>query len=145
MSFEGTHSPGEARLELWREMERLMESGAVRAIGVSNFESGHLEPLLEGCSVAPAVNQIEVNPLQYPRSLISVCERNGIAVEAYSPLAKGAVLRHPIVCRIAESLSCTPAQLAIAWGLRKGFVSIPKVLVDSAARLRGDYALILFM
>lgn len=116
--------PGK-RLETWRAMERLLNGGKVRAIGVSNYMVRHLEELRES-RVVPAVNQIELHPWLQPRDVIDRCRERGIAVEAYSPLARGRRLKDRAVGAIAAKHGRTPAQVLIRWGLQHGFVEIPK-------------------
>jgi len=117
--------PGK-RLESWRELERLVGNGRVRAIGVSNFMVHHLEELLAVATVVPAVNQVEVHPFLQQRETRAYCDRHGIVVEAYSPLAKGAGLRHPQLKSIAERLGRSPAQVLLRWGLQHNLVVLPK-------------------
>lgn len=114
------------RLESWRALERLLEDGRVRAIGVSNFMPHHLKELLAAADVVPAVNQIEVTPFLQQRAVRELCEEKGIVVEAYSPLAKGARMRHPVLSKIAKSLDRTSAQVLLRWGLQHGLVVLPK-------------------
>lgn len=107
-------------------MEKLVESGQCRAIGVSNFLERHLEPLLEHASIVPAVNQVEFNPYQNPESLHQLCRDHGIALEGYCPLGKGRVLNDPRLTEIASAYGKTPAQVLIRWSLQQGVVTIPK-------------------
>ena len=92
------HWPVEGRrLDSWRAMERILESGRARAIGVSNFTVRHLEELLAVANVRPAVNQVELHPLLPQEALVEFCREAGIVVEAYSPLAKGNCFDHPVI------------------------------------------------
>ena len=117
--------PGK-RLESWLELESLIGDGRVRSIGVSNFMAHHLEELLAVATVVPAVNQIEFHPFLQQREVRTFCDRHGIVVEAYSPLAKGAGPRHLQVMSIAERVGRSPAQVLLRWGLQHGLVVIPK-------------------
>lgn len=117
--------PGK-RLESWRALERLLEEKRVRAIGVSNFMVSHLEELLGRAKVVPAVNQIELSPFLQQREVRACCEQHGIAVEAYSPLTRGARLRHPVVVSVARHVARTPAQVLLRWGLQHGLIVLPK-------------------
>jgi len=116
--------PGK-RLETWRAMERLLNGGKVRAVGVSNYMVSHLAELKDS-SVTPAVNQIELHPWLHPVDVTERCRQRKIVVEAYSPLARGKRLNDPTVTRIAGTHGKTPAQVVIRWGLQHGFVEIPK-------------------
>ena len=107
-------------------MERALERGLARAIGVSNFGAGELDAVVAGAAVAPAVNQIQLSPFQHRRELLAACERHGVAVEAYSPLTRGHRLDDPTVATIARRHERTPAQVMLRWGLQRGFAVIPK-------------------
>lgn len=115
-------------VETWRAFEKLLEDGAVRAIGVSNFLPDHLDRLVSASQVVPAVNQIEVHPTFQQADVQAACRRHGIAVEAYSPLGRGADLEDPAVTRIATELGVTPAQVVLRWEVQQGIVVIPKSL-----------------
>ncbi|OLE85181.1 MAG: glyoxal reductase, partial [Crenarchaeota archaeon 13_1_20CM_2_51_8] len=116
----------DVRKESWRAMEALLKKGRCRAIGVSNFTIRHLEELIEESHVIPFVNQIEFHPFLYQKELLKYCQRKGIQVEAYSPLARGERLKHPRIISLATKYSKTPAQLMIRWGIQRGLVVIPK-------------------
>jgi diketogulonate reductase-like aldo/keto reductase len=110
----------------WRALEQLYDEGRVRAIGVSNFMIRHLEELIEGARIAPMVNQIEVHPFHQQRDLRAWCAAHKIAVAAYSPLAKGAVLRDRVVKAVAAEAGATPAQVVLAWELHHDLIVLPK-------------------
>ena len=110
----------------WRALEQLYDEGRVRAIGVSNFMIGHLEELIGGARIAPMVNQIEVHPYHQQRDLRAWCAAHKIAVAAYSPLAKGAVLRDRVVKAVAGEAGATPAQVVLAWELHHDLIVLPK-------------------
>ena len=114
------------RVESWRALERLFAEGRARAIGVSNFMVNHLEELLADCNEPPAVNQIEITPFLQRREVRSFCANNAIVVEAYSPLTRGLRLDQPTVSAIAHSLSRSPAQILLRWGLQSDLVVLPK-------------------
>lgn len=113
-------------VETWKAFEKLLADGAVRAIGVSNFLPEHLETLLAETDIVPAVNQIEVHPTFQQRGLVQVSRASGIAVEAYSPLGRGADLESDEVTSIAQAHGVTPAQVVLRWHLQQDSVVIPK-------------------
>ncbi len=121
------HWPIERLMEsTWRAMEELLAEGKTRAIGVCNHLPHHLEPLLELAEVPPAVDQVEFHPrLQQPNLQAYVAEHD-IVLEAWAPLMKGRVGSIPEIVAIAEAHEATPAQVAIAWVLAQGYVTIPK-------------------
>lgn len=114
------------RLKSWRALERIFADGRAKAIGVSNFMNNHLEELLGGCDEPPAVNQIEVSPFFQQRDVRAFCAANDIVVQAYSPLTRGLRLDHPVLVRIAQSASRTPAQIILRWALQRDLVVLPK-------------------
>ncbi len=121
------HWPGSRkRLETWRAMEKLLEVGKARAIGVSNFMNHHVEELRAASPGLPVVNQIELSPFLQQRDVVAYCRGMGILVEAYSPLTRGRRLDNPTVERIATQHQRTPAQVLLRWSLQHGFVAIPK-------------------
>eukprot|EP00298_Acanthocystis_sp_HF-20_P013478 c20372_g1_i1.p1 GENE.c20372_g1_i1~~c20372_g1_i1.p1 ORF type:complete len:312 (+),score=113.83 c20372_g1_i1:88-936(+) len=122
------HSPAEVenRDESWKAMEELKTLGKVKSIGVSNYGVHHLEHLLKICTSPPVVNQIELSPFLTRNELVSYCEKNGIVVQAYSPLAKGQKLNNPKILEIGKNYKKTPAQILLRWGLQRKFVEIPK-------------------
>ena len=113
-------------LNTWKDMEKILESGRALSIGVSNFEIRHLEELRRVSGIVPAVNQIECHPLCYPKELIEYCQSNGIQVQAYAPLARGAYLDNDILCVLGTKYAQTPAQVGLRWAIQKGISVIPK-------------------
>ncbi|MEG3613914.1 aldo/keto reductase [Isoptericola haloaureus] len=113
-------------VETWKAFEKLLADGAVRSIGVSNFLPEHLERLVSETDVVPAVNQIEIHPRFQQVAVQAACREHGIAVEAYSPLGRGADLDAPAVTSIAAELGVTPAQVVLRWEVQQGIVVIPK-------------------
>jgi len=116
----------EKRLDSWRAMEQLFIEGRVKAIGVSNFMTWHLEELLEYANEVPAVNQIEISPFFQQREVRALCAEHGIVVEAYSPLTKGLKLDDPTVVTVANECRRSPAQVMLRWCLQHDLVVLPK-------------------
>jgi diketogulonate reductase-like aldo/keto reductase len=135
------HWPTPARdlyLDTWRALEKLYADGRTRAIGVSNFQPAHLERLLGAASVVPAVNQIELHPGLQQAELRAFHARHGIATEAWSPLAQGAVLKDDAVTTIAAAHGKSPAQVVLRWHLQIGNVVIPKSVTETRIRENFD-------
>jgi diketogulonate reductase-like aldo/keto reductase len=114
------------RNETWRALETLLKERKCRAIGVSNYMIRHLEELVENSSTVPAVNQVEFSPYLYQKDLLEFCRKNGIQLEAYSPLTKGHKLSDPKLAALASKYSRSPAQILIRWALQHQIVVIPK-------------------
>ena len=125
-------------VEAWRSLEEIYSEGRVRAIGVSNFLDDHITTLLASTTIVPAVNQFELHPTFHQAELAAVCRSLNIAVEAYSPLGRGADLDATVVRSLAETHGATPAQIVLAWHLAIGNIVIPKSA--SLSRVREDSA-----
>lgn len=113
-------------VESWRAMEELYHSGRVRAIGVSNFQRHHLERLLDGSDVTPALNQVELHPLLQQHSLRAFNAEHGIITQAWSPLGRGKVLTDPTIASIAAKHRRSPAQVILRWHLHSGVTAVAK-------------------
>ncbi|KAJ1815896.1 hypothetical protein LPJ75_002212 [Coemansia sp. RSA 2598] len=115
-------------MDTWRAMEALVETGKVRAIGVSNFNKAILEKMVPQCRIVPAVNQVEIHPYNQSPELVKFCQENGIVVTGYCPLGgtKISVMNDDYIKRVAEAHACTPAQVALSWALSRGIAVIPK-------------------
>jgi diketogulonate reductase-like aldo/keto reductase len=114
------------RLETWRALEELLERGAVRAIGVSNYMVRHMEELLGVCRTVPAVNQVEFHPFLFQEELLGFCSEVGIRLQAYSPLARTRGFGDARVSGIAAKYGKNPAQVYLRWALQHGVSVIPK-------------------
>lgn len=113
-------------LDTWHAMETIYSSGKVRAIGVSNFEPDHLQRVLDGADVVPAVNQVEIHPYLIQQELRAFNEQHGIATEAWSPIARGKVLDDPALRRVAEEVGQAPSQVVLRWHIQRGDIVFPK-------------------
>jgi 2,5-diketo-D-gluconate reductase A len=123
----------------WKTLEEFKADGRARSIGVSNFQVPHLERLAAECDVVPAVNQIELHPYLLNEAVRSFGESHGIATEAWSPIAQGAVLDDPAITQIAERLERTPAQVVLRWHIQRDSIVFPKSVTPD--RVRENFAL----
>lgn len=113
-------------IDAWDVLQELYAKGRVKAIGVSNFMVKHLENLLSGVDVIPAVNQIEYHPhLQQPE-LLEFCRQKKIQVEAWSPLMQGEIFTVKEISDLAEKYGKSAAQIVLSWNIQNGVVTIPK-------------------
>lgn len=123
--------------ETWKAMEKCVDMGLVKDIGVSNFSVKKLKSLLETARIKPSVNQVERHPYLQNRELLDLCKANGILVTAYSPLgsadrpfhsdhAEKPILEDSTIAEIAEKHHVTPAQVLLQWALACGTAVIPK-------------------
>lgn len=113
-------------VETWRAFERIHEEGRARTIGVSNFRIEDLERLERETWTRPTVNQVELHPLFQQADLRPWLAERGIATEAWSPLAQGAVLSDETIASIAASHGKAPAQAILRWHIQLGNIVIPK-------------------
>jgi diketogulonate reductase-like aldo/keto reductase len=114
------------RSGIWKDFEKIYAAGLVRSIGVSNYSVKQLEPLAAKADIPPVLNQVLFHPFSYKKELLDYCNSKNIALEAYSPLAKGRTLNDPVIAKIAEKYAKTPAQIMIRWSLQHGLIAIPK-------------------
>ena len=124
--------------ETWAAMERLVDAGLTRRIGVCNVGVSLLRDLLAGARIPPAVLQVEMHPLLTQQKLLRFCHESGVAVTAYSPLGapsyvplgmaamSDSLLDHATITRIAAEVGRTPAQVLLRWGVQRGTAVIPK-------------------
>ena len=123
----------------WKTLEEFKADGRARSIGVSNFQVDHLERLAAECDVVPAVNQIELHPYFLNEEVHEYGQEHGIATEAWSPIAQGAVLDEPVITEIADRVGRTPAQVVLRWHLERGTIVFPKS--TTPARIRENFGL----
>ncbi|MFS8604597.1 MULTISPECIES: aldo/keto reductase [Priestia] len=116
----------EENKEAWKAMEDAYKAGKVKAIGLSNFLQDDIENILSSCEIKPMVNQILAHVSNTPLELIEFCQKNGILVEAYSPIAHGAVLGNEEVKVIADKYGVSVAQLCLRYDIQLGLAVIPK-------------------
>ena len=126
--------------ETWAEMEKAYNQGLVKAIGTSNFGSEKLQLILDKGQISPAVNQVECHPYLQQNELSDFCNKNMIALTAYSPLGsasrskdgnaesnnKSALLEDAVILNIAHKLNVSAAQVILAWQMQRGVIVIPK-------------------
>jgi D-xylose reductase len=137
--------------ETWGAMEKLVEAGLVRNIGVSNYGAALLRDLLSYARIRPSVLQIELHPFLTQEKLVRFARESGLAVTAFSPLgaqsyhsigmaeADESVLDHPAVRDSAWLQGRTPAQIVLRWAIQRGTSVVPKT--TSRERLVENLAL----
>ncbi len=121
----------ETNLATWRAFEKLYKDGKIKAIGVSNFLTKHLEPLIAEAEIKPMVDQIEYHPGYLQKETVDFCKSNGILVEAWSPLGTGKVLDNETLKTIAGKYGKSSAQVCIRWCLQTGTLPLPKSVTPS--------------
>jgi diketogulonate reductase-like aldo/keto reductase len=120
----------------YKAMEKLLGTGKVKAIGVSNFNVNRLEQLLKQVDIVPAANQIEAHPYLQQSELKEFCESKGILIEAYSPLGNNQTgeprtVDDPTVHKVAKDVNMDPGVTLGSWGVQRGTVVLPKSVTPS--------------
>ena len=129
-------------VDTWRAMERLVEEKVVRTIGLSNFYTSHMAPVLASANIAPAVDQIEYHPGLLQEDTIAACRENGILVEAWSPLGRGRLLDDPVIAGIAQKHGKSAAQVILRWVIQNDV--LPLVKSVHTERIRENFDLFSF-
>ncbi|VDC00133.1 unnamed protein product [Peniophora sp. CBMAI 1063] len=119
------HGGKDHRLKTWKKLVEAKASGALRDIGVSNYNVQHIEEIREAGFEMPAVNEIELHPLDQQKPIVDYCAKNNIVVQAYCPLVRGA-FDHPTLQEVSKKVGKSVAQILVRWSLQKGFVPLPK-------------------
>jgi len=115
--------------DVFKAFKKLKDDGLVKSVGVSNFMASNMRNALEIAmknGVKIANNQVEFHPFLNQRMLLESCNKNNVAVTAYSPLARGKVFREVIIKGVAAKYGKTAGQVSIRWLLQKGMAVIPK-------------------
>lgn len=112
----------------WRAMEELYREGAVRAIGVSNFQPDRLVDLILHNEVAPAVNQVETHPFCQQAEAAAVMASEGVQIESWAPFAEGRnnLFGNETLVSLAAKYRKSVAQVVLRWLIQRGVVVIPK-------------------
>lgn len=121
----------------WRTLAEFVEDGRATSIGVSNFQPAHLDRIVEETGVVPVVNQIEVHPYFGNEAARTASHRHDIVVEAWSPIAQGAVLDDAVIGTIAGAHGRTPSQVTLRWHVQRGDIVFPKSMHE--ARMRENF------
>ncbi|KAK7685200.1 hypothetical protein QCA50_011563 [Cerrena zonata] len=130
------YSGTELRLQTYKALLESRDMGKIRTVGVSNYNIHHIEEIKAAGYELPAVNQIELHPFCQQRPIVDYCNKNGIVVQAYSPLVRAQRMDNPVLQAISKKHSHEPAQILIRWSLQKGLVVLPKS--EQTARINSN-------
>ncbi|MGF6514080.1 diketogulonate reductase-like aldo/keto reductase [Pseudomonas sp. BT76 TE3572] len=117
------YDPGVTLIETWRELERLVDDGRCKSIGLSDITLERLQEIVAVARIKPAVVQVESHPYLPEWELLEFCQQHGIIVLAFAPLGHGMepnVLEDTVITGIAKRIQKTPAQVALAWSVQRG-------------------------
>ena len=131
----------EGRRSAWLGLQDALREKKVKSIGVSNFTPAHFEALMRNkdVTVKPTINQIEFHPWNQQKEIVRYCSKEGIAVQAYSPLTRGKKLGDPVIGEVANKHGKTAAQVVLRWVLQQGVIAIPKS--ENPGRIRENAAI----
>ena len=123
------HHPGNGDVAAYRALEKAVEEGAVRSIGLSNWYIKELTEFLPQVDVVPALVQNEIHPFYQDRDVVPFIQEKGIVVQAWFPFGgRGwtkSVLGHPEIVKIAKAHGKTAAQVVLRWNLQRNVSAIP--------------------
>ena len=120
---EPIYDTGVTLPETWQAMERLVDEGLCRAIGLSDITLAKLKEIVAVARIKPAVVQVECHPYLPEWELLEFCQQHGIVLLAFAPLGHGMEPRitdDPVIKAIAQRVDKTPAQVALAWAAQRG-------------------------
>jgi diketogulonate reductase-like aldo/keto reductase len=110
-------------VETWQALERLVDEGQCKAIGLSNVNLEKLQEIVEAARIKPAVVEVESHPYLPERELLEYCQQHGIVLLAFAALGHGMeprLLDHPVIIAIAQRIRKTAAQVVLAWAVQRG-------------------------
>lgn len=123
------HHPGSNDVEAYHAMEKAVEEGKIRSIGLSNWYVEELEEFLPQVTIMPALVQNEIHPYYQENDVIPYIQDLGIVVQGWYPLGgrghTAELLGDPVISEIAEAHGKSSAQVILRWNLQKGVVVIP--------------------
>ena len=123
------HHPDRNDVKAYQAMEKFVESGQIRSLGLSNWYVKELEEFLPQVTITPALVQNEIHPYYQENDVIPYIQDLGIVVQGWYPLGgrghTAELLGEKVISAIAESHSVSSAQVILRWNLQKGVVVIP--------------------
>ena len=122
------HWPGSKQVEAYKDMEKAVELGKVRSIGLSNYTGHNLDEILKNATITPAINQIELHPYYQRNDVVKQCEKLGIKIESWFPIGHGDknLLNEKIFEDLGKKYGKSNAQIILRWHIQKGYIIFPK-------------------
>ena len=117
------YDTGVKLLDTWGAVEKLVDEGKCKAIGLSDIGLERVKEIYEAATIKPAVVHVESHPYLPEWELLDYCRKNGIVLQAFAPLghsSKPNLLADPVITAIANRVGKTPAQVVLAWAIQRG-------------------------
>ena len=117
------YDKGVTLLDTWRALERLVDEGKCKAIGLSDVGLDQTKAIFEAARIKPAVVHVESHPYLPQWELLDYCKKNGIVLQAFAALGHGVepkLVENPVITAIAQRVNKTPAQVLLAWAIQRG-------------------------
>ena len=117
------YDPGVTLVETWRALERLVDDGQCKSIGLSDISLERLEEIVAAARIKPAVVEVESHPYHPQWELLDFCRQHGIVFLAFAALGHGlepSLLENPVITAIAQRVHKTPAQVVLSWAIQRG-------------------------
>jgi len=117
------YDPGVTLVETWRALERLVDEGRCKSIGLSDVSLPQVQDIVDAARIKPAVVEVESHPYLPQWDLLDFCHQHGIVLLAFAALGHGMepkLLDDPVINTIAQRVHKTPAQVVLAWAVQRG-------------------------
>jgi len=120
------HWPGENDLEAYKTMEKYVQKGKIKSIGLSNFYGKYLDNILNNCKIKPAISQIETHILKQNKKIREDYKKKNIQIESWGPLGKGQNLNNEILINMGKKYNKSVAQISLRFLIQENIIVIPK-------------------
>jgi diketogulonate reductase-like aldo/keto reductase len=117
------YDKGVKLLDTWRALERLVDEGKCKAIGLSDVSLAQTKEIFAAARIKPAVVHVESHPYLPQWDLLDYCTEKGIVFQAFAALGHSSepnLLKDPVIAAIAKRVNKTPAQVLLAWAIQRG-------------------------
>lgn len=127
------YDKGVTLLDTWGALERLVDEGKCKAIGLSDVDLAKTKEVVDAARIKPAVVHVESHPYLPEWELLEYCRKNGIVLQAFAALGHGMepkLFEHPVITAIAKRVNKTPAQVLLAWAIQRGTALLTTATTD---------------